>query len=108
MSAATNAPGIEPRPPTTVTTNASAMIDEVHAEIGGLARQLQRAGEPREKRAQREHAGEERALVDAERAGQHAILGRGAHEHAEARARRASQRQRDQDERADARCSSRS
>ena len=29
---------------------------EVHAEVGRLARQLQRAGEPREKRAEREHA----------------------------------------------------
>ena len=41
---------------------------EVHAEIGRLARQRQRTGEAGEERAQREHRGEELALVDAERA----------------------------------------
>ena len=60
---------------------------EVHAEVGGLARQLQRTGEAREKRAEREHRGEQAPLVDAERRRQHAVLGRGADQHAEARAR---------------------
>ena len=56
---------------------------EIHAQIGRLPRQLQRSREPREKGAEREHRGEQRPLVDAQRAGERAILGRGARQHAE-------------------------
>jgi hypothetical protein len=51
---------------------------EVERQLRGLARDLERAGEPRERRAQREHPGEQPFLVDAQRGGHIAILGRGA------------------------------
>ena len=58
---------------------------EVHAEVGGLARQLQRAGEPGEERAHREYRREEAPLVDTQRAREDAVLGGRAGQHAEAR-----------------------
>ncbi len=60
---------------------------QIHAEIGRLARDLERAAEPREPGADREHGREQERLVDAERAEHLAILRRGAHQAAEARAR---------------------
>ena len=54
-SAARKAPGIEPRPPTTTTTNASEISDEVDVEAGGLARNRERAAQAGEQRAEREH-----------------------------------------------------
>ena len=73
---------------------------EVHAEIGRLARQRQRTRQAGEERTQREHRRVEPRLVDAERGGEHAILGRRAHEQAEARSSH-QQRQRDQHDRPD-------
>ena len=58
----------------------------VHRVAGGLARQFERAAEAREKDAEREDAGEEPFLVDAERRHHFAILSRGAHQHAPGRA----------------------
>ena len=58
----------------------------VHRVVGGLARQFKRAAEAREKDAEREDAGEEPFLVDAERRHHLAILSRGAHQHAPGRA----------------------
>ena len=58
---------------------------QVHAEVGGLAGQLQRAGESGEEGAEGEHEREERALVDAERARERAVLGRGARQRPETR-----------------------
>ena len=60
---------------------------KVELEIGGLARDLQRAAQARQHRADEEHRGEEPGLVDAERAHHLAVLGRGAHQRAPARAR---------------------
>jgi len=60
---------------------------QVHLQRGGFARQLQRAAQAREQRAEREHGGEEPGLVDAERADHLAVLRGGAHQRAEARAR---------------------
>ena len=60
---------------------------EVHAEIGRLARDLQRAAEPGEHRAQGEDRREQHRLIDAKRADHVAILGRRAHQAAETRAR---------------------
>ena len=73
---------------------------EVHAEIRRFARQLQGAGESGQEGAEREHRGEEPALVDTQRARQHAVLGRRAHDHAEAGAREQPPQQQ-QHERAD-------
>jgi hypothetical protein len=58
--------------------------DQVEAEIGGLARELQRAAERGEERAAREHGGEQQRLVDAERADHLAVLRRGADQPAKA------------------------
>ena len=77
-SAATKAPGIEPRPPTTVTTNASAMIARSMPRLAGSRGSCSAPASPAQERAEREHQREERALVDAERARKRAILGRGA------------------------------
>ena len=59
---------------------------QVHGVMHGVARNLQRAAERREKDAEREHAGEQPFLIDAERRHHVAILGRGADQHAPARA----------------------
>ena len=55
---------------------------EVEEELRRLARNLQRAAEPGEEPAEREHAGEEPLLVHAERADHLAILGRRADQRA--------------------------
>ncbi len=60
---------------------------KVELEIGGLARDLQRAAQTGQHRADEEHRGEELGLVDAERAHHLAVLGRGTHQRAPARAR---------------------
>ena len=73
---------------------------EIHAEIGRLARDLQRAAEAGEQRAEREYGGEQHRLIDAERAEHLAIFGGGAHQPAEARAREYDM-QRDQYQRRD-------
>ena len=52
----------------------------------GIARDLQRAAEGREKDAKRKHAGEQPFLIDAERRHHVAVLRRRAHQHAPARA----------------------
>ena len=52
----------------------------------GIARNLQRAAERCEKDAEREHAGEQPFLIDAERRHHVAVLRRRAHQHAPARA----------------------
>ena len=57
------------------------------AEIGGLARDLQRAAETGEQRAKRKDGGEQHRLIDSERAQHLAVFGRGAHQPAETRAR---------------------
>ena len=59
---------------------------QVEVEIGGLARDLQRAAQPRQHRADEEHRGEQLGLVDAQRADHLAVLSRGAHQRAPARA----------------------
>jgi hypothetical protein len=59
---------------------------EVHARGRGRLRDLQGAAEPGQKGAEKERAGEEERLVDAERADHVAVLRRGAHENTEARA----------------------
>ena len=58
--AARKAPGTLPMPPTTVTTNASAMIERSMPVWAG-ARGLQRSAETGQKRAEEERAREERA-----------------------------------------------
>ena len=73
---------------------------QVHAEIGRLARDLQRAAEAGEQRAEREYGGEQHRLIDAERAQHLAVFGGGAHQPAEARAREY-EMQRDQHQRRD-------
>ena len=80
ISAAMNAPGMLPSPPTTVTTNTSGDDRQVHVEIRRLARQLQCARKARKHRAQKEHAGKQKRLIDAERAGHLAIFSGGAHQ----------------------------
>ena len=59
---------------------------QVHVELGGLARQLQRAGQARQQSAQRKHAGEQPGLVDAQGAHHAAVLRGCAHQRAPARA----------------------
>ena len=71
---------------------------QVDLEVRRLARDGERAAEAGERRAEREHAGEQPALVHAERAGHLAVLGRGAHQDAPARPRQ-QQVQRDEDHR---------
>jgi hypothetical protein len=58
---------------------------EVHAGGCGRARDLQRAAQPGEERAEEQRPGEEQRLIDAERADHLAVLPRGADQHAEAR-----------------------
>ena len=88
-------------PPTTTTTKASPMV-AVQIQRGRLARQLQRAAQPgQQKRAEREHAGEQPGLVDAERADHLAVLRGGAHQRAPQRRAREQQPQRGQHHRAD-------
>ena len=53
--------------------------------MGGDARDLQRAAEPGEEGAEKQRAGEQHRLVDAERRHHVAILRRGAHQDAETR-----------------------
>ena len=72
---------------------------EVHAEVGGLARELQGAGEPGEKGPEREDRREQARLVDAERRRQRTVFARGADHDAEARARH-EERERDEHDRA--------
>ena len=74
--------------------------DQIGGEIGRLARDLQRAAEAGERRAEREHGGEQHRLIDAERADHLAVLRRGADQPAEARARQR-EMQRQQHQRAD-------
>ena len=74
---------------------------QVHAEIGRLARDLQRTAETGEQGAQGEHGGEQHRLIDAKRAEHVAILGRGAHQAAEARAREHDVQQTERDRRDD-------
>ncbi len=50
-SAATNAPGIDPMPPTTTTTNALPIVSRSSDRFADMRGTLQRAAEPREKRA---------------------------------------------------------
>ena len=59
---------------------------KVHCVAGGFARQSQRAAERGEKDAEREHAGEQPARIDAERGRHFAIERRRPHQHAPARA----------------------
>ncbi len=54
--------------------------------VHGIARNLQRAAEGGEKYAERENAGEQPFLIDAERCHHVAVLRRGANQHAPARA----------------------
>ena len=81
-NAARNAPG-----------NAAHAADDHHHESIGddahierklrrLARELQRAPQSREQRAEREHAGEKPLLIDAERGGHVPVFGRRTHQHA--------------------------
>ena len=84
MSAARNAPGTLPMPPTTVTTKALGDDRQVHARIGRDARDLERAAEAGEEGAEKQRAGEQQRLVDAERRHHLAVLRRRAHQHAEA------------------------
>ena len=60
---------------------------QIDGEVGRLARELQRAAEAGEPRAEREHRREQHGLVDAERADHLAVLGGGAHQPAEPAAR---------------------
>ena len=57
---------------------------QVERVMHRVARDLQRAAECREKYPEREHAGEQPFLIDAERRHHVAVLGRGAHQHAPA------------------------
>ncbi len=59
---------------------------EVEIEVGGLARDLQRATQPGQHGADKEHRGEERGLIDAERAHHLAVLRGGPHQRPPARA----------------------
>ena len=59
---------------------------EIEIEVGGLARDLQRAAQAGQHGAGEEHRGEELGLIDAQRAHHLAILGGGAHQRAPARA----------------------
>ena len=61
-----------------------AQDGEVHRQVGGLARELQRAAKAGEERAAGEHRGEQQRLIDAERADHLAVLGGGADEASEA------------------------
>ncbi len=85
-SAATNAPGIEPSPPTTVTTNASAMIARSMPRFAGSRGSCSAPASPARKAPSANTVVNSAPLVDAEGAREHAVLGRGADEHAEARA----------------------
>ena len=58
---------------------------QVHGMMHGIARDLQRAAERGEKDPEREHAGEQPFLIDAECGHHVAVLGRGTHQHAPAR-----------------------
>ena len=71
MIAATKAPGIEPRPPSTVTTNASAITERSMPRFAGSRGSVSAPARPGEECAEREHRGEKLRLVDAERAGEH-------------------------------------
>ena len=85
-TAATKAPMMLPSPPITTTTNTSTMMRRSMRVMHRVARDLQRAAERGEKDAEREHAGEQPFLIDAERRHHVAVLRRGAHQHAPARA----------------------
>ena len=87
ITAARKAPGMLPMPPTTTTTNTSDKYRQIHGQHRRLARDLDCAAEAGEKRAEREHAGEQPRLVHAQGAGHLAVLGSGAHQRAPARAR---------------------
>ena len=71
-------------PPTTVTTKAFGDDRQIHARIGGDARDLECAAETGEERAEKQRSGEEHRLIDAERRHHVAILRRGADQDAEA------------------------
>jgi len=57
---------------------------QIQRVMHGVARDLQRAAKGCEKDAEREHAGEQPFLIDAERGDHVAVLRRGAHQHAPA------------------------
>ena len=59
---------------------------EIEIEVGGLARDLQRAAQAGQHGAGEEHRGEELGLIDAERAHHLAVLGGRPHQRAPARA----------------------
>ena len=59
---------------------------QIHRVMHGIARDLERAAERGEEDAEREHAGEQPFLIDAERRDHVAVLRRRAHQHAPARA----------------------
>ena len=85
--AARNAPPRLPRPPTTVTTKASAMTDRSRSRLAGSRGICSAPPSPASTRADEEHRGEQPGLVDAQRADHLAVLGRRAHQRAPARAR---------------------
>ena len=82
---ASSAPHTEPIPPITTTTNASTITVVSITVVSATRGHLERAGEPGQKRAQDEHAGEEPRLVDAERRDHLAVLRGGADQHTPAR-----------------------
>ena len=70
---------------------------QIESEAGRLARQLHRAAHARQQGSQREHAGKEPGLVDAQGAEHFAVLRGGADQRAPARARQEQPQQRQHD-----------
>ncbi len=86
-NAATNAPGIDPRPPITVTTNASAMIERSMPRLAGSRGSCSAPASPARPAPSANTRSEKDSLVDAQRGGEDPVFSRGADQHAEARAR---------------------
>ena len=86
-TAATKAPPIEPIPPTTTTTKASPISARSRLRLAGSCGICSAPPSAGQEGAEREHRGEEPALVHAEGADHLAILRGGAHEQAPARLR---------------------
>ena len=77
--------GIEPRPPTTTTTKASDTTARSISRFAGSRGMASAPPSPASAAPSANTAGEQPALVDAERAGHFPVLGRGAHEYSPAR-----------------------
>ena len=99
-SAATKAPGIEPKPPATVTTNASAMTARSMPRLAGSRGSCNAPASPARQDPSANTRVKSLPRIDAKRAREGPILGRRADERAEARSFQQSP-QREQNERPD-------